>query len=48
MNCVLENLELISDKDLMKKNTIQRFPEELVNTIKLVNKLKRKICQKIK
>jgi len=42
-NCSIENLECISDKELMIRNTIHRFPPELVSTIRLTNKLKRKI-----
>lgn len=43
LNCVLDNLEIISDGELMRRNTFARFPEELKNTIRLFNKLKRKI-----
>jgi hypothetical protein len=43
MNCILENLELISMVDNMQKNTIQRFPRELQQVIKLKSKLKTKI-----
>ena len=43
LNCNIENLECISNAELMKRNTIHRFPKELINTIKLVNKLKREI-----
>lgn len=42
-NLKLENLELISQQENMVRNSINRFPEELKNTIHLVNKLKRKI-----
>lgn len=47
LNCKLENLECLSNAELMRRNTIHRFPEELKSTIRLVNKLKAK-CQKIK
>jgi len=43
LNCTIENLECISNADLMKRNTIHRFPKELKSTIRLVNKLKRTI-----
>ena len=43
LNCVLENLELISMVDNMQKNSIQRFPKELQQLIKLKSKLKTKI-----
>lgn len=46
LNITLDNLELITRKENMLRNTIHRFPEELVSTIKLVNKLKRKIYAK--
>lgn len=38
-----ENLKLISDADLMRLNTMHRFPHELVRVIKTINKLQRKI-----
>lgn len=41
MNCELNNLEIISKKDNMARNTIQRFPPELVSTIKILSKLKK-------
>jgi hypothetical protein len=46
MNCTLENLECISNSELMKRNTIHRYPVELKSTIRLVNKLKRTIHEK--
>ena len=41
-NCTIENLECISNAELMRRNSIQRFPPELISTIKLLHKLKRK------
>lgn len=46
LNCILENLECISNAELMQRNTIHRFPAELKSTIRLVNKLKRTINEK--
>lgn len=43
MNCAIENLELLTRKELMSRNTIARFPPELRSTIKLMAKVKRKI-----
>jgi hypothetical protein len=43
MNCVLENLELITMKVNMERNTIHRYPEEVKGAIRIVSKLKRKI-----
>jgi hypothetical protein len=45
-NIVIENLELISFEENMKRNTIQRYPGELKSTIRLINKLKRTINAK--
>ena len=42
-NCEVENLELITRKESMLKNTIQHYPEELRNTMKTLKKLKRQI-----
>lgn len=46
LNCIIENLECISNIELMKRNTIHRFPAELKSTIKLINKLKKTINEK--
>jgi hypothetical protein len=46
LNCIIENLECISNAELMQRNTIHRFPAELKSTIRLVNKLKRNINAK--
>lgn len=43
MNCTIENLELKSNEDLMAQNTIQRFPEEVKEVIRLLSKLKKKV-----
>jgi len=45
-NTAPENWELITRADNMRRNTIQRFPPELRDTIKLLHKLKRKIYEK--
>lgn len=42
LNCSLKNLELITRKENMKRNTIHRYPTELKELIRLNNKLKRK------
>lgn len=41
LNCTLKNLELISRKENMQRNTIHRYPNELKQLIRLNNKLKR-------
>ncbi len=43
MNCTIENLECISNAELLKRNTIHKYPEELQKVIKLKNKITRKI-----
>ena len=45
-NTSLDNLELISREENMKRNTIHRFPNELKTTIRLINKLKKTINEK--
>ncbi len=42
-NCHPFNLECISMAENLKRNTIQRFPPELVTVIKLLSKLKKQI-----
>ena len=39
------NLALISDADLMRQNTNQRFPPELRNLIRTLNKLKKRVTE---
>ena len=43
MNCVIENLALLSLADNMNRNTIHRYPPELKQTIRLISKLKKKV-----
>ena len=42
-HCEIENLELITREENMARNTISRWPEELQQTIKALNKLKKHI-----
>ena len=42
LNCELSNLQVISRKENMARNTIQRYPAELQEVMKLTSKLKRK------
>lgn len=44
-NCQIENLELISLEENMSRNTIMRFPPELIETIKLQRKLEKLIIK---
>lgn len=37
------NLALLSDADLMRQNTMHRFPPELISLIRTVNKLKKRV-----
>lgn len=43
IDCKIENLECISDAELMQKNTIMNFPEDLKQIILLKGKIKRQI-----
>jgi len=42
LNCELSNLQVITRKENMARNTIQRYPAELQEVMKLTSKLKRK------
>jgi len=42
----LDNLELITQEENMRRNTIHRFPMELISTIRLTKKLNKKIHEK--
>jgi hypothetical protein len=42
-NTSIENLELLSRAELMQRNSIHRYPQELASAIRLVNKLKGRI-----
>jgi len=46
MNCTLDNLEMITRKENMERNTIQRFPKELKEVIQLNNRIKRKLNER--
>lgn len=43
LNCEIENLELISDADLMLRNSIQNYPEDLKKTIRALQTLNKNI-----
>jgi HNH endonuclease len=43
LNCTIENLELITRKENMARNTIQRYSPELQRTIKLLANVKSKL-----
>lgn len=43
LNCEVSNLELISNEELMKRNSIHNYPEDLVEIIRINSKIKRKI-----
>lgn len=45
-NLDLDNLELITVKENMIRNSFQRFPEELKDTINLLKKIKKKVNEK--
>jgi hypothetical protein len=42
-NCILENLEIISNAELMQRNTIHRLHPEIKATIRVITKLKKTI-----
>lgn len=42
-NCNISNLECLSNEEIMLKNSIQRYPKELVQVMQLNGKLKRQI-----
>ena len=46
LNCDIENLELITRAENMKRNTIHRYSEEMKPIVKLIGKLKNKIHEK--
>jgi len=43
LNCSIENLEIVSNAELMRRNTIHRYPPEVKQTIRLIGKLERTI-----
>lgn len=42
-NCDVNNLELVTRSELMRRNSIQRYPTEVKDAIRLLGKLKRTI-----
>lgn len=45
-HCVIDNLECVSDAELMLRNTVHRLPEDLKKSIKKLSKIKRIIKKK--
>lgn len=45
-NCALDNLELVSRADLMRRNTVHNLPKPLAQTIQLLGALKRQIRER--
>ena len=43
LNCQINNLQMVSYADLMRKNSHRNIPKELLEVIKLKNKLIQKI-----
>lgn len=43
LNCEIENLQMVSNQNLMKDNSIMNYPEELRSTMRAVGQLKRTI-----
>lgn len=48
LNCALENLECISDAELMRRNTLHNFPEDLQELIFLKSRLTKAINETTK
>lgn len=42
-NCILENLECISNAELAVRNSIHRYPENIKNSMRLLGRLKKQI-----
>ena len=47
-NCAIENLELLTDAQVMLRNTIHNLPPELKETIQLLGRVKRRIRKNAK
>lgn len=48
MNCIIENLELLSNEELMKRNTIHNLPPEIKEVINIGKSLNNKIKKTLK
>lgn len=48
LNCITSNLELLSMKENMQRNSVHRYPEEIKDIIRTKGVLTRKINQKLK
>lgn len=48
MNCDLDNLELISNADLLRRNYVHNYPEDIARTIQLRGALNRQINKHLK
>jgi len=43
LNCDIDNLQMVTNDELMYKNTIMRYPPEMRRAFRLIGKLTRKI-----
>lgn len=46
LNCTFENLECISNEELMYRNSKANYPREVIPSLMIINKLKKKINEK--
>jgi hypothetical protein len=44
MNCTIDNLQLLTRQENMKRNSIHQYPEEIKQTIRVLTKLKKTIA----
>lgn len=44
-NCVIENLEMVTDQEAMRRNSILRYPREIADAMRLIGKLNQTIKQ---
>lgn len=47
-NCAIENLELVTKKELMIRNSIQNLPPDLIKVVRLRGSINRKINKRMK
>jgi hypothetical protein len=47
-NIIIENLELVTRREILNRNTIQRYPKEVIGLLQLQCKLKRTIERRMK
>ena len=48
LNCQLDNLELVTPAELMRRNSLHNYPKQIIQMIKLTSKINKEISNRLK